>query len=95
MILRSLGASKKKLILILSSVIISLSTISSIIGLIIGILASNIFSSENLIMIGPYAVKPSIIPEVLPIIVIVAAIIMIVGMRFELESILRGEYGRV
>ena len=95
MILRSLGASKKKLILILSSAIISLSMASSIIGLVIGILASNIFSSENLIMIGAYAVKPSIMPEVLPIIVIVAAVIMIVGMRFELESILRGEYGRV
>ena len=94
-ILRSLGASRKRLMLLLSSTIISLSAASSIVGFILGTFISSIFSSENLITMGPYTANPSITLEVLPITVLVAVVIMAVGMRFELESILRGEYGRV
>ncbi len=94
-ILRSLGMSKTRLILLMLFITVSLSVISSILGYFSGILASEMFFKMKLFMIGPYVVKPSILPETLLIILVAMAVIVVFGVSSELESILRSEHREV
>ena len=95
MILRGLGASKRKLTFFTLIFIISSSIAFGLLGFGLGILLSNSFSEASLIIVGPYSVRPAFTHMALALTIGAVALIAAVSAKIELESILRGEYWRV
>jgi len=94
-ILRSLGASKKKLTFSLFVFTALVSIAASAVGSMLGYLMSEMFSKNGLLLLGSYAVRPSFGLEMVAASMASVTAISLTSIWIELKAILGGEYARV
>ena len=89
-IIRSLGASIRRLIISITFFTALASLISSVIGLALGALLSEMFSGLGVIILGSYSVMPSLTLSSAIMVVISIILISSIGTILELKTILSG-----